>query len=225
MEIAMASKIATRPTNSQFHQLGIPKFSVGSSIGFVTIIPATNTFNFQTAKCFLFTSSQRRDVGLRNFICEAGPGLETSVADSGDAISVKKAEIVVETQDNDKMQVRVDLTGNETQRVFDLVLTNLAKTAPPIPGFRRQKGGKTTQVPKTFLLGILGEERVTKFVIEEIVTSTMAQYVKKEDLKVKDNKINTTQSAEELKSSFKPGSDFGFNAIIELQNSEVETPS
>lgn len=38
-------------------------------------------------------------------------------------------------------QVRVDVTGNETQRVFDLVLTNLAKTAPPIPGFRRQKGG------------------------------------------------------------------------------------
>lgn len=39
-------------------------------------------------------------------------------------------------------QLRVDLTGDETQRVFDQVLTNLARTAPPIPGFRRQKGGK-----------------------------------------------------------------------------------
>ncbi|GMN36221.1 hypothetical protein TIFTF001_005851 [Ficus carica] len=196
--MAMASTITTRTTPSHFHQLRTPK---------VTLIPY---------------SPQRRVVGLRNFVCEAGSGLEASVADSGDAITVKKAEIVVESQDRDKIQVRVDVTGNETQRVFDLVLTNLAKTAPPIPGFRRQKGGKTTQVPKTFLLRILGEERVTKFVIEEIVTSTMGQY---EDLKVKDNKINTSQSAEELKSSFKPGSDFGFNATIELQSSEVETPS
>ena len=42
---------------------------------------------------------------------------------------------------------------------------------------------------------------------------------------MKENKINTIQSAEELKSTFKPGSAFGFNAIIELQNSEVETPN
>lgn len=39
-------------------------------------------------------------------------------------------------------QVRVDVTGEETQKAFDLVLTNLARTAPPIPGFRRTKGGK-----------------------------------------------------------------------------------
>lgn len=38
-------------------------------------------------------------------------------------------------------QLRVDLPGDETQRVFDQVLTNLARTAPPVPGFRRQKGG------------------------------------------------------------------------------------
>lgn len=38
-------------------------------------------------------------------------------------------------------QVRVDLTGDDTEKVFDKVLTNLARTAPPVPGFRRQKGG------------------------------------------------------------------------------------
>ena len=38
-------------------------------------------------------------------------------------------------------QLRVDITGVETQIVFDKVLANLAKSAPPIPGFRRQKGG------------------------------------------------------------------------------------
>lgn len=35
----------------------------------------------------------------------------------------------------------MDLTGDATQRVFDKVLTNLARSAPPIPGFRREKGG------------------------------------------------------------------------------------
>jgi len=42
---------------------------------------------------------------------------------------------------------------------------------------------------------------------------------------VKENKINTTQTAEELKLLFKPGTEFGFNAILELENSEIETPS
>jgi hypothetical protein len=38
-------------------------------------------------------------------------------------------------------QLRVELSGDETQKVFDQVLTNLAREAPPVPGFRRQKGG------------------------------------------------------------------------------------
>ncbi|POO02015.1 Trigger factor, ribosome-binding, bacterial [Trema orientale] len=215
----MASTVTTGTALSQFQQLQIPKFSIKSSNG---CVHTSGKINFQRAKCFLFTSPQRRDFGLRKLICEAGSGLEASVADSEDAIVVKNPQIVVESHDNDKMQVRVELKGEETQRVFDRVLVNLARTAPPIPGFRREKGGKTSKVPKSFLLGILGEERVTKFVIQEIVSSTMAQY---ENLKVKDNKTNTTQSAAELKASFKPGSEFRFNAILEFENSEVETPS
>jgi hypothetical protein len=35
----------------------------------------------------------------------------------------------------------VELTGDETEKVFDQVLTDLAREAPPVPGFRRQKGG------------------------------------------------------------------------------------
>ncbi|GMY32659.1 trigger factor [Fagus crenata] len=72
---------------------------------------------------------------------------------------------------------------------------------------------------------MLGEERVTKFVIQEIVNSTMADYVKKENLNVKDNKINTTQTAEELMSVFTPGKEFGFNATLELETSEIKTSS
>ncbi|XP_059427940.1 uncharacterized protein LOC132161741 [Corylus avellana] len=89
----------------------------------------------------------------------------------------------------------------------------------------RATQGKTSQVPKSFLVQILGEQRVTKFVIQEIINSTMSDFVKKENLNVKDQKINTIQTAEELKSLFTPGKDFGFNATIELENSEIETSS
>jgi hypothetical protein len=34
------------------------------------------------------------------------------------------------------------LTGDQTQKVFDKILINLGRTAPPVPGFRMQKGGK-----------------------------------------------------------------------------------
>lgn len=36
------------------------------------------------------------------------------------------------------------------------------------------------------------------------------------------NKFNTTQTAEELKSAFAPGSEFGFNATVEFEKSETE---
>ncbi|KAK9200795.1 hypothetical protein WN944_015994 [Citrus x changshan-huyou] len=150
------------------------------------------------------------------------PGVEVSITEPEDLITVKDAKIVVESQDEDKIQVRVDLTGDATQRVFDKVLTNLARSAPPIPGFRREKGGKTTKVPRDFLIQILGEERVTKFVVQEIVSSTLTDYTKKEGLNVKDKKVTTTQKAEELRKSFYPGNEFGFSAVLELEKSEVE---
>lgn len=39
------------------------------------------------------------------------------------------------------MQVRVQLPGKATQKVFDEALTFLARDAPPVPGFRKSKGG------------------------------------------------------------------------------------
>lgn len=40
------------------------------------------------------------------------------------------------------MQLRVELSGKDTQRAFDSVVRSLAKNAPPVPGFRKAKGGK-----------------------------------------------------------------------------------
>lgn len=41
-----------------------------------------------------------------------------------------------------KWQLRVELNGDQTQKVFDRILINLGRTTPPVPGFRVQKGGK-----------------------------------------------------------------------------------
>ncbi|XP_075511984.1 uncharacterized protein LOC142547516 isoform X6 [Primulina tabacum] len=164
--------------------------------------------------------STKLDVRYMKPLSAVGSGLEATITDpSNNDVRIKNAEITVESKDENKMQVRVDLTGKETDIVFEKVLRNLARTAPPVPGFRREKGGKTSKVPRDFLLQILGEDRVTKFVIQEIITSTLADYVKKENLTVKDNKINTIQTAEELKAVFIPGDNFGFNATLELENS------
>ncbi|PPD93471.1 hypothetical protein GOBAR_DD09603 [Gossypium barbadense] len=169
----------------------------------------------------------------RKPISALASGLEASISDADDKlIALKEAKIVVESKDENKIQLRVDVTGIETQKVFNKVLTDLARQAPPIPGFRREKGEMDLElgyfssnvsyawVPREFLLQILGEERVTKFVVQEIVTSTVADYVKEENLNVKDKKVSTSQSAEELKVSFTPGKDFWFNAVLELEESE-----
>ncbi|PSS32808.1 Trigger factor like [Actinidia chinensis var. chinensis] len=173
----------------------------------------------------LCNSSRRVLRSLSKPISAVGSGLEVSTDPNDNSITIKNAKIIEESRDNDKLQLRVDLTGIDTQKVFDRVLIELARSAPPIPGFRRQKGGKTTKVPKSFLLQVLGEERVTKFVIQEIVSSTMVDYVKKENLNVKDSKINTIQTEKELELSFAPGKEFGFNATLELEISEAETVS
>ena len=40
------------------------------------------------------------------------------------------------------LQLRVDLIADQTQKVFDRILTKLGCTVPPVPRFCMQKGGK-----------------------------------------------------------------------------------
>ncbi|KAM3374174.1 hypothetical protein P3S68_012888 [Capsicum galapagoense] len=212
---AMASPFRRLLINSQHNTLiTIPKN--------VAIYPATSV----TKKGLLnLNHSVFSQVSLRPLVkpvCAAGSGLEADLGDDESLIRVKNAKILVESEDDEKIKVRVDVNEEDTRIVFEKVLTNLAKSAPPVPGFRRERGGKTSKVPRDFLLQILGEERVTNFVIPEIVTSSLADYVKKENLTVKDNKISTTQTADELKSLFDPGTQFGFNATLELEKAKTE---
>ncbi|KAJ4956894.1 hypothetical protein NE237_013677 [Protea cynaroides] len=212
----MASMAMTIPSKSE-----VPKINFRSIRSLAVTSWKTTSINFCNAKHDSY--SRWLLIHMRGFrhlsepIYAVGSGLESSIVDPKDTeITLKNARVFVESHDDAKMQVRVRLTGEETQKVFDEVLTNLSRTAPPIPGFRRQKGGKTSKVPKSFLLQMLGEERVTKFVIQEIISSTLTDYVEKENLTVK-KKLNTTQTAEELESIFSPGNEFVFNATLELE--------
>jgi hypothetical protein len=45
----------------------------------------------------------------------------------------------------------------------------------------------------------------------------LVSFVEQENLTVKNNKINTIETAEELRSSFNPGEKFGFRAKLELE--------
>ncbi|KAH7859029.1 hypothetical protein Vadar_030667 [Vaccinium darrowii] len=211
------------PTITGFHCSNVAFRSLQKHVQLQTIHNATG-INLYTAQHNAYgrridiCSSQRRSLTCLKPICAAGSGVEVSTEPKGNSITISNANIVVESEDFDKIDLRVDLTGNETKKVFDQVLRNLARSAPPFPGLRKVKGGKTSEIPKSFLLDLFGKDSVTKFVINEIVTATMTDYVKKEKLKVKDSKVNTVQTEEELKLSFAPGKEFGFNVTLELEN-------
>lgn len=145
-------------------------------------------------------------------------GLEES-KESG--VIINDRQITVESREDGKIHVRVDVTGKDTQKTFDRILKTLASEAGPVPGFRRQKGGKTTNVPPFVLLKTLGKSRVRKFVIQEIISSTVADYVKKENLKVKSD-LSTKESAEELDATFEPGKELKFHITLELEEEQSQ---
>eukprot|EP00850_Spirogloea_muscicola_P020787 SM000226S07428 [mRNA] locus=s226:144240:147423:- [translate_table: standard] len=140
-----------------------------------------------------------------------------SLAGSG---GPREAIITAKPAANNKIEVRVDISAKESQKIFDDVLVELGKSAPAVPGFRKSKGGKTSNVPKAVLLQMLGEQRVRSFVIDRIINSCLADYVEKEGINAKKD-VKTRQSAEELTGAFEPGKAFGFDATIVLEEKEA----
>ncbi|GLT32316.1 hypothetical protein SLA2020_069910 [Shorea laevis] len=66
--------------------------------------------------------------------------MEASVSDpDDDALFLKDAKVTVGFRSQNNLQVRVDLTACETSKVFDEILADLARMAPPVPGFHSQK--------------------------------------------------------------------------------------
>ncbi|PUZ53545.1 hypothetical protein GQ55_5G059800 [Panicum hallii var. hallii] len=139
-------------------------------------------------------------------------------------LSLENVKTSIVSREDETINVRVQLPGKATQKVFDEALTFLARDAPPVPGFRKSKGGKTSNIPSSILLQMLGKSRVTKFVLQEILSITIEEFIKKENLKV-NPEIKTTQTESEMESLFKPGSAFGFNVILQLEKSDEDEDS
>ncbi|CAL4972704.1 unnamed protein product [Urochloa decumbens] len=159
-------------------------------------------------------------------VSAVGSGRDSSVteAERKSDLSLENVKTSIVSRDDETINVRVQLPGKATQKVFDEALTILARDAPPVPGFRKSKGGKTSNIPSSILLQMLGRSRVTKFVLQEILSITIEEFVKKENLKV-NPEIKTTQTEDEMESSFTPGSAFGFNVIMQLEKSDSDEGS
>lgn len=156
-------------------------------------------------------------------ICAAAPDLAAGAKNTKiSPLTIKDAKIVAAPPEDNQLKIRVDIDGQATKRAFDTVLKDLARNAPPVPGFRKAKGGKTSIVPLNVIYQLMGPTLVRKFVIEEILKATLNEYVQKEGIKVK-NELKTDQTSDELDALFEPGKEFGFDATLDL--ADEETPN
>jgi len=167
--------------------------------------------------------------GLRHTfhpVSAVGSGRDSSIteAERKSDLSLENVKTSIVSRDDEMINVRVQLPGKATQKIFDEALTFLARDAPPVPGFRKSKGGKTSNIPSSILLQMLGKSRVTKFVLQEILTITIEEFIKKENLKV-NPEIRTTQTESEMESVFTPGSAFVFNVVLQLEKSDSDEDS
>lgn len=126
-----------------------------------------------------------------------------------------------EGQKEGKVPVKVSVGGSFTQSTYDRVVRELAASTPAMPGFRKSKGGKNANIPSKMIVQMLGQKRVSGFVVETIVTDVLADWAEDEGLEV-DKQAKVDQKHEELVTSFKPGKALEFTAVLNLVQSEVE---
>jgi len=87
--------------------------------------------------------------GLRHTfhpVSAVGSGRDSSIteAERKSDLSLENVKTSIVSRDDEMINVRVQLPGKATQKIFDEALTFLARDAPPVPGFRKSKGGKTS---------------------------------------------------------------------------------
>ncbi|KAL7106153.1 hypothetical protein ACP275_07G093500 [Erythranthe tilingii] len=86
---------------------------------------------------------------------------------------------------DDELKITVEVSGTETQEIYDKDFAKMVEDAQPIPGFRRVKGEYTfLQIPKEILLEILGPSKVYHQVIKKVRNIAVVKYVAKKGLKV-----------------------------------------
>ncbi|WJX36502.1 hypothetical protein P8452_24371 [Trifolium repens] len=180
-----------------------------------------NDFVSYSSNCRHFCLSlKHRHGAMRILNREQSKCLGTAaVLSDAEISSTRFEEFTVSTADtNDvgELKLSIEVFGNKTQRTFDYVFQKMVEAAQPIPGFRRVKGGKTPNIPKDVLLEVLGPSNVFKQVIQEIINSTVAEYIEKESLKVSSD-LRVKQSFEDLETTFEEGEKFSFDVVLQLQ--------
>ncbi|OWM84735.1 hypothetical protein CDL15_Pgr027522 [Punica granatum] len=146
-------------------------------------------------------------------ICAATSDIEEAEVSSSHFEDFSVARTCI--TDDAELKINVEVSGAKTREVFDSVFDKMVAAAQPIPGFRREKGGKTPNIPRDILLEVLGPSKVYKLVIKSIINSTVAEYVQKNGLKVSKN-LKVEQSYEDLEAEFEPDETFSFDATIQL---------
>ncbi|KAK2979359.1 hypothetical protein RJ640_018439 [Escallonia rubra] len=142
----------------------------------------------------------------------AKPGVKDSEVSSS---RFEGFSVSTSTNKGDELKIGIEVSGGKTEEIFDLVFSNMVADAQPIPGFRRTKGGKTPDIPRDILLQVLGPSKVYREVIKKVINSTIAEYIRREGLKVSKD-LRVEQSFEDLESEFEPGDAFRFDATVQL---------
>jgi len=80
-------------------------------------------------------------------VSAVGSGRDSSIteAERKSDLTLENVKTSIVSRDDEMINVRVQLPGKATQKIFDEALTLLARDAPPVPGFRKSKGG--TEAP------------------------------------------------------------------------------
>ncbi|KAK3035503.1 hypothetical protein RJ639_033962 [Escallonia herrerae] len=145
---------------------------------------------------------------------DAKPGVKDSEVSSS---QFEGFSVTTSTNKGDELKIGIEVSGGKTEEIFDLVFSNMVADAQPIPGFRRTKGGEPLleAIPRDILLQVLGPSKVYREVIKKVINSTIAEYIKREGLKVSKD-LRVEQSFEDLESEFEPGDAFRFDATVKL---------
>ncbi|KAF5191912.1 bacterial trigger factor [Thalictrum thalictroides] len=197
------------------------------------------TFTFQLHKTHNFSSEYHKPYATT---CDISPGLE----DRDTTATMEGISVASTTMEDGAIKMKINVSGDKSEAIFDSVFSKMVSAAQPIPGFRRVKGvghviwrsnclcfdligvccdehlastGKTPNIRRDILIQILGPSKVYKQVIKKIINSTVAEYVEKQKLKVTKD-LRVEQSFEELESRFVPGEEFRFDASIDQLGGE-----
>mmetsp|Transcript_22569 Transcript_22569/g.31426 ORF Transcript_22569/g.31426 Transcript_22569/m.31426 type:complete len:206 (+) Transcript_22569:134-751(+) len=176
-----------------------------------TLIPAKVTVNSRGISGRSVSGSLKAGCG------RVAPGrfrpLQTFALKDGIVVDAKPVN------EKGEIDIEVSISGGNTQSKFNQVLKDLSRNSPPIPGYRKAKGGKNAAVPTSMLLNMLGKQRVYGFVIDDLVSNILLDYATEEGLDT-EKEASLEKDNKQLQEGFAPGKPLEFSAKLQLKGYE-----